>query len=67
LRDVLYKAVDAENHSGPGDSGSPTYYINGGKTVLLEYLVDTDGANHPLILSVDNVWEAFGVKPLAHG
>ncbi|BAA79839.1 hypothetical protein ASQ66_gp27 [Aeropyrum pernix spindle-shaped virus 1] len=64
----VYKAIFADVVAAlSGDSGSPAYRKLGGHAVLLGYVVansdDWDGIVRTMILSVDNLWGAFGVRP----
>ncbi len=51
----------------PGDSGAPAYEKLGGHAVLLGYIVantdEWDGTLRTMALNVENLWDAFGVKP----
>ena len=58
---ILYKIIYTTDMSEGGDSGSPVYVKLGGHAALVGYLVG--GNSSSIVLNVENLWDAFGVKP----
>ena len=58
----IYKIMYFTYDSAGGDSGSPVYRKLGGHAVLIGYHIGRSG-DIRIALNVENLWDAFGVKP----